>query len=123
MDTRIQLGAPILVVKRPWVDMLCDGSKTIEVRRSHCRKPNGTIVYFSESGTGCIVGKARFVESVELVADWQERRAEHRVETVAPPYGNKTHGWRFVDPTRIDPPVPYVVKPGAIVWRKYASTN
>ena len=117
-------GDPILVVQKPWIDKIMDGDKTLELRGTTCRKPVNTIVYLSESGTGTIVGRARFVgcdgpldrETIDARFD------EHRVTNNFLDAANyrRVYGWRFVDATRASSPIPYAVKPGAIIWRKYA---
>ena len=121
MSASVPKGAPILVVAAPWVGMLLSGEKTVEVRGSACRKPPGTFVYLSESKTGTVCGRVTFAGTIDLSArrEWESHRAEHCVPDADPSYGARTRGWRFRDPVRISPPVPYEVKKGAIVWRKF----
>lgn len=114
---------PVLVVQKPWIDKLLDGEKTLELRGTACRKPVNTIVYLSESGTGAIVGCARFVGCDGPLdrATIDARFEEHRVTSDfldAVKY-NRVYGWRFVDAVRAPTPIPYAVKSGAIIWRKY----
>jgi hypothetical protein len=117
-------GDPVLVVQKPWICKLLDGEKTLELRGTVCRKPANTIVYLSESGTGAISGCARFVgcngplDRETLVA----RFGEHRVtpDVLDAINYKRVYGWNFVDAARATVPIPYAVKPGSIVWRKYA---
>lgn len=118
----IDVGAPILVVQAPWIDMILDGEKTLEVRGTACRKPIGERIYLSRSGSGAIMGSVVFLGSTPLSDDntWSATRPEHRVQDVSPSYGGATHGWRLGAPERFAHHVPYRVRPGAIVWRKFA---
>ena len=115
------LNSPILVVKPEWLDRLLDGRKTLEIRSSGCSKPIGTRVYLSESKTGTICGSVVFRGTTGRLDEdaWNHLRPHHNVQTNDLPYGSSTHGWWFESPVRYDPPVPYAVRPGSIVWRKY----
>lgn len=119
---RIDVGAPILVVQAPWIDMILDGEKTLEVRGTACRKLIGERIYLSQSGSGAIMGSVVFLGSAPLSdeAAWNGARPDHRVQDASPSYGDATHGWRFCQPQRFAQHVPYRVRPGAIVWRKFA---
>ena len=121
MATPPPLDAPVLVVQRPWIEWLLDGTKRLEIRRTACRKPLGTTVYLSESGTGAVQGSVRFEGSFAIpdASAWEALRDEHRVPDAQPSYGAATHAWRFAHPVRLPTPQPYVVKPGAIIWRKF----
>ena len=118
----IDVGAPILVVQAPWIDMILDGEKTLEVRGTACRKSVGERVYLSRSGSGTVMGSVVFLGSTPLSNEtmWNAARSEHHVQDAYPSYGDATHGWRFGSPERFSPHVPYRVRPGAIVWRKFA---
>ena len=113
------LDAPILVVKPKWLRLILEGVKTLEIRSTACRKELGTIVFFSPSGSGQITGCATFDGStrVENEAAWTSLRPHHRVPG-GRPY-RKTHAWGFRNAVPIEPPVPYTVQPGTVVWRKY----
>jgi hypothetical protein len=117
----IPLHAPILVVKAPWIDMLLDGRKNLEVRSGPCKKPLNQRVFLSRSGTGLVEGSVTFRGSVALsnLSDWNAERPNHRVPDDLPFYGSTTFGWRFSNPELMATPVPYRVKRGAIVWRKF----
>ena len=116
----IPVGASILVVREPWVSMILDGKKTMEIRGFKCNKTPGEYVYFSESGTGTIAGVARFVESIRFHTEEEMRNSQdkHCVPAYAHVPYKKIYGWVFSDAQRI-PPVKYHVKRGSIVWRKY----
>lgn len=115
----IPVGAPILVIREPWLGLILDGEKTLEIRGSSCRKPRDSLIYLSASGSGAVSGHAVFVECIGPMSDdeWEMRREQHRVSGPATMY-SKIYGWRLSNPTRIAP-VPYLVKPGAITWRRF----
>ena len=115
-----ETGAPILVIKKPYIDMIISGQKTLEIRGAPCRKPVGTRVFLSASGSGTICGSAIFSGSVGPISleDWDAYRAMHRVEGNELMY-KKTFGWSFVQAEVVDPPIPYMVKRGSIGWRRY----
>ena len=114
------LDAPILVIKPKWLNLILNGVKTLEVRSSACRKNIGTTVFFSPSGSGQITGCATFDGSthVEDDATWTSLRPHHCVQGERP--YRQTHVWRFCDAVPIVPSVPYAVRPGTVVWRKYS---
>ena len=77
-------------------------------------------IYLSPSGTGCIVGSVKFVNSEKIVDNWNLLRNEHRIDASEPLYGINTFGWKFKDPIHVDP-IPYLIRRGSIIWRKYRS--
>jgi hypothetical protein len=113
------LDAPILVIKPEWLKLILNGVKTLEVRSTACRKDIGTTVFFSPSGSGQITGCATFDGSTHVENDttWASLRSHHCVPGERP--YRKTHAWRFCNAVPIEPPVPYTVRPGTVVWRKY----
>lgn len=115
-----EIGDPILVIKKPYIDMILRQEKTIEIRGSPCRKEVGTRVFLSASGSGTICGSAIFSGSVGPMSleDWNAYRAMHKVDDANPMY-KKTFGWSFVGAEVIDPPISYLVKRGTISWRRY----
>ena len=118
-----EVGDPILVVQEPWLTHLLSGRKTLELRGSPCRKPVDTIVYLSASGSGAIAGSVRFVGCPGPCdrAAIDARFDEHCVtcDVLDALKYTKVYGWRFADAMRAPSPIPYAVKPGAIIWRKY----
>ena len=116
------LGASILIVKAPWIDMLLDGHKTLEIRGTSCKKPAGLLVFLALSGGGGVLcGGITFLgcHGPLSSAEYRGRREGHRVAGDARPYGAKTYGWEFAHPFRFATPMPYRHRHGAITWAKY----
>ena len=120
MEGEIPLGSPILVIKPEWLSLIMCGKKTIEIRASACRKEPGTRIYLSPSKTATVVGVATFIRSIGPMdeIEWCDLRTEHLSEAQRP--YPKTHGWCFSNVELFTHPIPYLVKRGSIVWRKYA---
>ena len=90
-------GSCVLKIGSPWIELLVDGIKTMEIRGRVCKKLPGTKVYFYQIGTGDILGYA-FLKCVELLtaARWTETRTEHCISGERP-YGESTYGYTFRD--------------------------
>ena len=114
----LTLGAPILVIKPEWLKMILEGQKTLEIRSNACKKEIGTTIFFSPSKSGKITGCATFdgCFRVDTDVNWTLLHDSHCVSGPRP-YRN-THAWRFKDAIPLDP-IPYKVRPGTVVWRKY----
>ena len=55
-------GASILIIQQPWIDLILNGHKTLEIRGTKCNKPFGEQVYLALSGGGGIsLGAVKFV--------------------------------------------------------------
>lgn len=114
-------GAPVLVIKPPWMNMILDGDKTLEIRSTACRKPAGTDIFLAQSRTAVVSGVVKFVGVHGPLSEeqWEALREKHRV--MGPrPYG-RTYAWEVEQAQRFTHPVPYIVNRGAIVWRKFQS--
>ncbi len=118
------LNAPILVIKKEWLDLILDGAKTLEVRGCRCTKEVGTFVYLSQSKTGTIAGRVRFdgcSGPLEL-EEFMDLQSEHKVSTTTLPY-SKTFVWRFSNPIRSSNAIPYKVRKGSVIWRKFSAPS
>lgn len=116
-------GASILIIKEPWISLILDGRKSLEIRGQQCCKPAGERIYLAQSGGGGIVlGSAKFQVCMGPLtgSEWQATSARHCVAGKKLPYGCSTHAWQFDMPERFETPVPYHHKPGVIVWAKMA---
>ena len=61
VDGHIPRGASILIIQRPWIDLILDGHKTLEIRGKHCNKRNERIYLALSGGGGVVIGSATFV--------------------------------------------------------------
>ena len=118
-----ELDAPILVIKEPWISMILNGRKSVEIRGTACAKVKGTRVYFSKSGSGKIYGYAEFAgcEGPLDISEWDNLRECHCVtlkEVGILPY-TRTYGWKFENARWLSEEIPYYIRRGSIGWRKY----
>ena len=119
VDGHVPRGSSILIIQRPWIDLILDGYKTLEIRGKACTTKVGKRVYLALSGGGGIVlGSVDFVACHGPLsrAEWAARGDEHCVGGDALPYGASTHAWEFQRPKKFKEPVPYVTRQGCVVW-------
>jgi hypothetical protein len=112
-------GASILIIQQPWIGLLLDGYKTLEIRGQKCKKAHGEKVYLALSGGGgTILGSMTFVASHGPLtrAEYAGRSDEHCVAGAQLPYGASTYAWEFKAPRRFRLAVPYVHRHGCVVW-------
>ena len=112
------IGSLGLVVKDPWVELILDGIKTLEIRGNRTLR-RGTIKLI-KSGTGLIVGTVDIVDVYELdLGFFEELKPLHCIQLEVPelPYP-KTYGWLLENPVRYDVPIPYIHPLGAVIWVK-----
>lgn len=106
-----------LIIKRPWIDLILDGSKTWEIRGSatHTRGPIGLI----PSGSGCVVGVVDLVDCLSLSDKaYRQGQAFHQIQNAAVvplPYP-RLYAWVLAHPRRLAVPRPYVHPRGAVIW-------
>ena len=121
IDGAVPRGASILIIQEPWINLLLDGHKTLEIRGMRCNKPAGEKVYFALSGGGGILlGGMTFVacHGPLAPAEYAERCEQHCVAGTALPYGASTYAWEFKAPVRFRQPVPYLHRHGVVTWAK-----
>jgi len=116
----VPAGASILIIQRPWIDLILDGSKTLEIRGKPCKKQRERIYLALSGGGGIILGSVEFVRCHGPLSrdEWVARATQHCVAGGALPYGSSTYAWQMAKPLRFLEPVPYVHKPGIVVWAK-----
>ena len=103
VDGKVPKGASILIIQRPWIDLILDGHKTLEIRGKACESKIGQRIYLALSGGGGIViGSAKFnaCHSIPTRAEWAKRADNHCVAGEALPYGANTHAWELIKPER-----------------------
>ena len=119
VEGKVPKGASILIIQRPWIDLLLDGHKTLEIRGQACTSKVGKRIYLALSGGGGIILGSVYFKACHGPfdkAEWLARAEQHCVDGDKLPYGGRTHAWEFVEPQRFRAPVPYLVKPGVVVW-------
>ena len=121
VNTIMYYGASILIIQRPWIDLILDGHKTLEIRGKPCNKSNERIYLALSGGGGVVIGSVTFAKCHGPLsrAEWAARGEQHRVagDSVLP-YGGSTYAWELVKPVRFKQPVVYKHKPGVVVWAK-----
>ena len=114
-------GASILIIREPWIGLILDGHKTLEIRGTKCNKSEGHHIYLALSGGGgVIVGAVTFVACHGPLSrsEYTARAEEHCVAGDALPYGASTYAWEVRSPVRFSSPVAYHHKQGVVVWAK-----
>lgn len=106
-----------LIIKRPWIDLLLDGTKSWEIR-GRATTIRGTIALI-QSGSGLIMGIAALIDCLALTPDdYHKAEALHRIPQTADhplPYP-RIYAWVLAHPQRFATPVPYRHPPGAVIW-------
>ena len=104
-----------LVIKKPWIDYILDGSKTWEIRGSST-KIRGQIELI-QSGSGLVVGACEIVDCRELtLLDYQQNKAFHKIDDVQTLPYRKTYTWFIANAKRYETPKKYIHPKGAIIW-------
>ena len=112
-------GSSILIIQEPWIGLLLDGHKTLEIRGQKCKKSAGDKVFLALSGGGgVILGRMTFVASHGPLSrdEYAQQSHQHCVAGGTLPYGSSTYAWELKAPVRFREPVRYTHKPGCVVW-------
>jgi hypothetical protein len=110
-----------LLVRRPWIGKILEGSKTWEIRGRNT-KIRGTIALI-ESGSGKVVGTCELadVRGPLTLSEMLENTSKHceRAEDLQSglPY-RTTYAWVLKNAKPLEEPLPYKHPPGAIIWVK-----
>lgn len=106
-----------LIIKQPWIDLILEGKKTIEVRGS---KTNirGQIALIA-SGTGQVIGTCQVDDSINIaehsnIAEIVMKSCVDEKRLLE--YYKKPNGWVLSNAKRLDKPVKYKHPMGAIIW-------
>jgi ASCH domain len=106
-----------LLIRAPFIDWILDGLKIWEIRTKRTTR-RGRIGLI-RSASGLVVGEATLVEVVgplthrQLLQNADKMHAE-RKDLAAPDV--PTFAWVLEHAKRYEPPVPYVHRPGAVIW-------
>ncbi len=108
-----------LIIKAEPLEKILSGRKTLELRKKN-NKTRGPIALI-QKGSGTIVGVANIGECIGPMsyADFVERAYEHDVEAnrLRSVYDEGyTIGWKLSKIKRLNTPVTYIHKPGAVTW-------
>jgi len=108
-----------LIIRKPWLDQVMSGEKTLEIRgsnSSHVGEPIALI----EGGSSIIRGFCVLEESIYLTEDlWYKEMDNHLVDCsyyeITCTYYNP-YGWRFKDVVPCSKKVKYKHPSGAVIW-------
>ncbi|MEJ5999928.1 ASCH domain-containing protein [Paucibacter soli] len=108
-----------LVIDTPYIDRILAGIKTWEMR-STATKLRGRIALIRK-GSGQVIGTAELADSLGPFTDAQmiEHHDKHRIELERIRSGQVAkwrHAWVMKNVHALSTPVPYVHRPGAVIW-------
>ena len=114
-------GSSLLLVRQPWIDMLLDGEKSLEIRGEACNKRLGQRFYLALAGGGeggLVLGSVQFRGcSGPLDVDaFRALAAEHCCGADALPPYQQTYAWRVESPRRFQKPLLFSQPRGAVKW-------
>lgn len=107
-----------LLIKEPFVSQILDGPKVWEIRgsRTHVRGTIGLVA----SGSGTVVGVCELDECHGPLTAREfkgnARKVGIRPEEAQLGYYAKTYAWEVSGARRFRKPIPYVHRPGAVIW-------
>jgi len=106
-----------LVVKQPWIDLILSGTKTWEIRAVPTRLRRR--IYLAQSGTGCLVGRVRVVDCLELAHDELPLYVDkHCIRDCSIVCYARVFAWVLEGAERFAIPRKYTHPKGAITWVK-----
>jgi hypothetical protein len=110
-------GASILIVQEPWIELILDAIKTLEIRGRGSLKSGQRILLAKAGGGGVVLGSVEFVRCVGPLSRsaWADARMQHCVDGPLP-YGASTYVWELAAPIRFTTPIQYTHKHGCVVW-------
>lgn len=108
-----------LVIADPWIGMILDGSKTWEMRSTNTSRRGW--IGLIRKGTGCVWGIARIAECGDPMSPEEmiETSEKHRIPMQMICNGavaKWNRPWKLEDVKTLAKPVPYIHKPGAVIW-------
>ena len=117
----VPAGASILIIQQPWLGLILDGRKSLEIRGRVCQKQPGERIYLALSGGGGIVmGSAEYTGCLGPLsnAEYASKARQHCVAGGKLPYGASTYAWGVSKPERFAQPVPYRHRHGCVIWAR-----
>lgn len=110
-----------LIIDQPWISKILHSKKDWEMRSTHCRK-RGYIGLIAK-GTGTIVGIAKVTDSLgpfshsEMIAN-VHRHQIPEADITSGKVDKWNHAWQLGLVKKLDSPIPYQHKNGAVTWVK-----
>ncbi|CAH6991563.1 ASCH domain-containing protein [Vibrio chagasii] len=108
-----------LIIDSPWIGYILTGIKTWEMRKTKT-KVRGRIALI-QKGTGTVVGTADLTDSLEPLSDTELASTfnYHQVDYSCTPEAKAwVTPWVLDNVTKLDTPIPYTHKQGAVIWVK-----
>lgn len=109
-----------LLIRRPWIDMILDGTKTWEIRGSRVLIDGPEEIALTPSGSGTVIGVCDLVGCIGPLTQNQYRKnakkAGMRPSEATLGWYRQTYAWVMAKPKKLKTPVPYEHPPGAIIW-------
>jgi hypothetical protein len=109
-----------LLIRRPWIDMILDGTKTWEIRGSRVLIDGPEEIALTPSGSGTVIGVCDLVDCIGPLTQNQYRKnakkAGMRPSEATLGWYRQTYAWVMAKPKKLKTPVPYEHPPGAIIW-------
>lgn len=104
-----------LIIKKPWIDYILNGSKVWEIRG--CNTKMRGIIELIQSGSELVVGSCNIVDCKELtLEDYKNNIDKHNIYDIdSLPY-KRTYAWIITNAKRYETPRRYKHPNGAIIW-------
>jgi hypothetical protein len=108
-----------LIIDEPWISKIMDGTKIWEMRNSPS-KQRGWIGLIKK-GSGHVVGVVKMIGSDGPLPDQKmiDNVDKHQIPSstfLAGRFSKHRHAWQLVNAVRLQRPVPYQHKSGAVIW-------
>lgn len=108
-----------LVIADPWIGMILEGTKTWEMRSTSTSRRGW--IGLIRKGTGCVWGVARIAECghpmspEEMIGTFGKHRIPVQM-ILSGEVAKWNTPWKLEDVRALAKPVPYIHKPGAVIW-------
>ena len=116
----------ILLIRPEWLDKIINGEKTIEIRGQKCQSKVNTTIGLAYCGPNVNKIDRKIIATVYLsgykqyntIEEYQTDRNKHCTHYETLPY-KKTYGWILENINRLDNPINFEYKKGAVIWVNY----
>lgn len=106
-----------LLIRDPWLERILSGKKSWEMRSRDTAQRG--LVALIKAGSGMVYGVARIVDSFGPLSDAQMQAHQDRhgiPPERLPEVSNYRHAWVLAEVKRLDRPVPYRHRAGAVIF-------